>query len=172
MSFYKNIFLDAAGLDAVARGHGDNDFLLNGVSARHGENPMPLLYIDKAARYIVRMRDDGLLVAAATLYDGMAGAHAMPGTTIVGQISARAGHKRHGHGVALCHAVFNQAALDRKTLYLTPFETEGAAASAAVVAVHEFFPAVPVLYSGQPAPITAHRRYRLDVTPFGVVPRV
>jgi hypothetical protein len=168
MSFYKNIFLDASGLEDVARGHGDNDFLLNGLSAQGGENPMPLLYIDKAARYIVRVRDDGLLVAAATLYDGMVGA----GTTTVGQISARAGHKRHGHGLALCHAVFNQASLDRKTLYLTPFEVEGAAASAAVVAVHAAFPAVPVSYSGQPAPITAHRHYRLDVTPFGLVPRV
>lgn len=168
MSFYKNVFLDAAGLENIARGHVENSFLLNPLAARHAVNLMPLLYIDKAAHYIARVRDDGLLVAAATLYDGMVG----PGTTTVGQISARIGHKRHGHGLALCHAVFNQAAMDHKTLYLTPFEVEGAAASAAVVAIHEAFPAVRVAYSGQPAPITAQRRYRLDVTPFGVVPRV
>lgn len=168
MTSYKNVFLDAAGLEHVARGHADNAFLLQGLSARQHQNPMPFLYLDKAARYIVRLRDDGMIVAAATLYDGLAARN----VTTVGQISARVGHKRHGHGWSLGMDVFNQAARDGKTLYLTPFEPEGAAASAALVDIHRAHPSVPVSYDGQPAPITAHRPYRLDTTPFGVVPRV
>lgn len=168
MAFYKNEFLDAAGLEKLAHGHPDNAFLLNGLSARQGENPMPLLYLDKTARYVVRQRDDGMIVAAATLYDGIVGKDA----TMVGQISARIGHKRHGHGFSLAMDVFNQAANNRKTLYMTPFEAEGVAASAAVVQIHAAHPSVPVHYNGQPAPVTGHRRYRLESTPFGVVPQI
>lgn len=164
MSFYKNVFLDAAGLEKAARAHVENDFILKDLSGRKGNNPMPLLYLDKDARYIVRLNEDGVIVAAATLYDGLVSKD----VTTVGQISARV--KRQGHAVALGHSIFNQAAADRKTLYLTPFEAEGAAASAAAAELHTLYPSVPVLYSGQAAPITAFRRYRLDVTPFGVIP--
>jgi hypothetical protein len=168
MTFYKNEFLDAAGLEKVARGHAENEFLLKSLTARQAANPMPLLYLDRSARYIVRLRDDGMIVAAATLYEDLVGKD----VTMVGQISARVGHKRHGHGFSLATDVFNQAAKDRKTLYMTPFEAEGAAASAAVVQIHAAHPSVPVHYNGQPAPVTGHRRYRLESTPFGVVPQI
>lgn len=168
MSFYKNVFLDAAGLERAAHAHAENAFLVQAKLLPDDASPMPLLYLDKRARYIVRLRDDGMIVAAATLYDEYAAKDA----TTVGQVSTRIAHKRHGHSSAILHDIFHQAAGGGKTLYLTPFEAEGALACAAVLAVHGAYPSVPVLYSGQPAPITAHRRYSLEITPFGVVPRV
>jgi len=162
--FYKNIFANGDELRAAIQGHNDNSFIMQSCAQRQHYDPMPLMIPVKGSFYALRIRDDGLIVAAATLSGGDA-----PGTQInLAQISAR--QKRSGHAGALIHLIFNRAARGDHTLALTPFEPEGAAASGALPDLHRQYPKLRIHYNGQPAPITGERRYTMQYTACGPAP--
>ena len=169
MAFFTNVFMDASGLKVVIAKHPDNAFIALPVSKRGGNDPMPLLQVDDAAHYAVRLNDDGVIIAAATFHE-----NPQQKTLFLQQISTRPGHKRAGHGAVMIHVIFARAAQDGHVLAMTPFEAEGgAAAQRGLPALHaRYYPDVMVLYNGQAQPIDGRARYRLEYTPCGLVPTV
>ncbi|WP_435641331.1 signaling protein [Micavibrio aeruginosavorus] len=167
MSFYTNIFTDAAGLMAMAAKHPDNQFILSPASKRGTPDPMPLLQMDHTALYALRVNDAGVIVAAATYSD-----ESSQNILKLQQVSTRSGYKRAGHGSVMVHLMFGHAAGAGRVLALTPFEQDGAAAAVpGLPDLHvTHYPTLKILYDGQTTPVAGRSRYRLEYTPCGLVP--
>jgi hypothetical protein len=168
MSFYTNIFTDAGGLMEVAAKHPDNQFILLPVSKRATPDPMPLLQMDHAALYALRVNDDGVIVAAATYSEDTDN-----NLLKLHQFSSRRDNKRQGHGRVVLHMMFGYAAGAGRVLALTPFESEGAAMASTIPDMHVMhYPSLQILYDGQTKHVTGRNRYRLEYTPCGLSPVV
>lgn len=162
---YTLVESDHHGLWQLAKAVRKNSFLLN--DQRSKDDPLPNTHILGLSHttYMLNLRADGVIAAAATLYRRNKGESVRyPAEAVISlaQISTRPEFRHQGHARQLLSAIFRMASQERKVLSLTWFDTDGIKyLRGAVADIHASQPDVRVLYYSAASPIDAHIPYRL-----------
>lgn len=156
---------DHHGLWQLAKAVRKNGFLLN--ESRSKNDPLPHTHIHGLSHttYLLNLRADGVIAAAATLYRRDKGESLRyPAEPIIAlaQVCTRPEFRNQGHARQLLSAIFRMASREKKVLSLTWLDEDGIKYLTGTIAdIHANQPDVRVLYYSAPSPIDAHIPYRL-----------
>lgn len=162
---YTLVEADYHGLWQLAKAVRKNGFLLN--ERRSKNDPLPHTHIHGLSHttYLLNLRADGVIAAAATVYRrdrGESSRYPAEPVIALAQVCTRPEFRNQGHARQLLTTIFRMAAQERKVLSLTWFDEDGIKYLTRTVAdIHASQPDVRVLYYSASSPIDAYVPYRL-----------
>lgn len=168
MTELKNIYVDSAGLLALIKGDRRNEYPLRwGRGGESDENPLPMLNYNWAGKYFLKIDDDGLIVAAATMYPyakGVDDRYLDADSIYLSQVGVHKDHRHRGYAKNLLNSVFSLAAKTDSVLRISGFMPDGRKYLAPLLPVmHTKYPQAKVLYDGETVPVTGEMKYKLQL---------